>query len=104
MLLRNGQMDMDRSICLVMPIKNTYALWGRKRLPYCVANFWLKSLYPLLGYEIGGAGRFLALWTFVGVKVSVTHCLRWRIDMLNPNFLAFIVSEISAFIRTDGQI
>jgi len=28
-----------------------YTLWGRKRLLHCVANFWLKSLYPLQGYN-----------------------------------------------------
>jgi len=44
------QTDMARSR-LVMLIKNIYALCGRKRLFYCIANFWLKSLYPLQSSE-----------------------------------------------------
>jgi len=47
----DGQTDMARSTRLVMLIKNIYTLWGRKRLLHCVANFWLKSIYPLQGYK-----------------------------------------------------
>jgi len=36
----HGQTDMAKSTNLVMLIKNIYALWGWKRLLYCVANFW----------------------------------------------------------------
>jgi len=43
----DGQTDMARSTRLVMLIKNIYTLWDRKRLLRCVANFCLKSLYPL---------------------------------------------------------
>jgi len=35
----DGQTDMARSTRLVMPIKNIYTLWGRKRLLHCVVNF-----------------------------------------------------------------
>jgi len=45
------QTGMASSTRLVMVIKNIYTLWGRKLLLYCVANFWLKSLYPLQGYK-----------------------------------------------------
>jgi len=47
----DGQTDMARSTRLVMLIKNIYTLWGRQRLLHCVANFWLKSIYPLQGYN-----------------------------------------------------
>jgi len=47
----DGQTDTARSTRLVMLIKNIYTLWGRKRLLHCVANFWLKSIYPLQGYK-----------------------------------------------------
>jgi len=47
----DGQTDMARSTRLVMLIKNIYTLWGRKRLLHCVANFGLKSIYPLKGYK-----------------------------------------------------
>jgi len=63
----DGQTDMARSTLLVKLINsshsfrdlsvhpdrqtNIYTLWGRKRLLHCVANFWLKSLYPLQGYK-----------------------------------------------------
>jgi len=47
----DGQTDMARSTRLVMLIKNIYTLWDRKRLLHCVANFWLKSIYPLQEYK-----------------------------------------------------
>jgi len=47
----DGQTDMARLTRLVMLIKNIYTLWGRKRLLHCVANFWLKSIYFLQGYN-----------------------------------------------------
>jgi len=43
---------------------------------------------------------------FLGVRVVIAlfHCTRIsKIYMKTPNFLDFIVSEISAFIRTDRQ-
>jgi len=47
------------------------------------------------------------VFTVMGDKVGVAPCLlcarNSRIYMPNSNLLAFIVSEISAFIRTDGQ-
>jgi len=44
------QTDMARSTRLVM-LSIYITLWGRKRLLQCVANFWLKSLYPQQGYN-----------------------------------------------------
>jgi len=45
---------------------------------------------------------------FVGVRVGVAPCwdklaLRKKLKNPHPNSLAFIVSEISAFIRTERQ-
>jgi len=59
----DGQTDMARSTRLVMLIKNIYTLWGRKRFLHCVANFGLKSKYPLQGYKNSNR-RYLFIYEY----------------------------------------
>jgi len=60
----DGQTDMARSTRLAMLIKNIYTLWGRKRMLHCVANFWLKSMYPLQGYNYFWKQFYAWIWEY----------------------------------------
>jgi len=64
----DGQTDMARSTRLVMLIKNIYSLWGRKRVLHCVANFWLKSIYPLQGYKNNNIQSMKSIYSLQGYK------------------------------------
>jgi len=63
-----------------MLIKNIFTLWGWKRLLHCLANFWLKSLYPLQGYK----------YVFVGFRLHWLSrdciCSRTSRPALKPCF------------------
>jgi len=74
----DGQTDMARSTRLVILIKNIYTLWGRKHLLHCVANFWLKSIYPLQGYKnIGIFSSFSSMCISYRKKIDEAEALQW---------------------------
>jgi len=66
-----------------------------------VANFFLVSRYVLMRKLHFSKKFYTSVWQFVGFRVC---CARSSgICMPSPNSIALKVSEISAFIRTDGQ-
>jgi len=79
------QTDMARSTRLVMLTKNLYTLWG-----HCVANFWLKSIYPLKRYK--------KKWSFGAVRCRLLyHLLLARVFELFPNFWYFLELYVMPF-------